>query len=115
MKKCGLYEKVQKLPFGVDTYIHKDYQKEGFEPSGGEGQKIALVRALCRDAMIAILDEPTAALDPIAEANIYGQFDEFFNNRLVIYISHRYAVTRFCDNILMFKMVKWSSKGHMMN
>ena len=103
LKKCGLYEKVQELPFGVDTYIHKDYQREGFEPSGGEGQKIALVRALCRNAMIAILGEPAAALDPIAEANIYGQFDEFFNNRLVIYISHRYAVTRFCDNILMFK------------
>ena len=111
LKKCGLYEKVQKLPFGVDTYIHKDYQKEGLEPYWRKGQKIALVRALCRDAMIAILDEPTAALDPIAEANIYGQFDEFFNNRLVIYISHRYAVTRFCDNILMFKNGKVVEQG----
>lgn len=67
-----------------------------------EGQKIALVRALCRNAIIAILDEPTAALDPKAEAGIYNQFDNFFNNKLVVYISHRYAVTKFCDKILLF-------------
>lgn len=101
--KCGLEEKLETLPKGLDTYIYKDYQRDGFEPSGGEGQKIALVRALYRNAIIAILDEPTAALDPKAEAKIYSQFDEFFNNKLVVYISHRYAVTKFCDKILIFK------------
>jgi len=99
---CGLSNKIDSLPKGLDTFVYKDYQRNGFEPSGGEGQKIALVRALCRNAIIAILDEPTAALDPKAEAGIYNQFDNFFNNKLVVYISHRYAVTKFCDKILLF-------------
>lgn len=100
---CGLSKKIESLPEGLDTYIYKDYKCNGFEPSGGEGQKIALVRALYRNAAIAILDEPTSALDPKAEAKIYSQFDSFFNNKLVLYISHRFAVTKFCDRILIFK------------
>lgn len=110
-EECGLSKKIDSLPKGLDTFVYKDYQRDGFEPSGGEGQKIALVRALCRNAMIAILDEPTAALDPKAEAGIYNQFDNFFNNKLVVYISHRYAVTKFCDKILLFNQGEIIGEG----
>ena len=91
--------------------MKKAHWRNGFEPSGGEGQKIALVRALYKNTPIAILDEPTSALDPKAEAQIYGQFDSFFNNKLVLYISHRFAVTKFCDKILIFMDGKIVEEG----
>lgn len=108
---CGMSKKIESLEDGLETYIYKDYKRNGFEPSGGEGQKIALVRALYKNTPIAILDEPTSALDPKAEAQIYGQFDSFFNNKLVLYISHRFAVTKFCDKILIFMDGKIVEEG----
>ena len=74
----------------------------GVEISGGEAQKIAIARALYPDAPFIILDEPTAALDPIAEAEIYSKFDEIAGDKTAIYISHRLSSCRFCDNILVF-------------
>lgn len=102
-QECGLDNKVKNLNKGIDTYVYKDFEKSGFEPSGGEGQKIAFVRALYKNTPIAILDEATAALDPKAEANIYEQFERFFHHKTILYISHRMSVTKFCDMIIVFK------------
>ena len=109
--KCGLADKIEVLTKGIDTYIYKDFEKDGFEPSGGEGQKIAFLRALYRKTPFVILDEATAALDPKAEANIYEQFNIFFDNKAIIYISHRMSVTRFCDIIYIFKNGKIIENG----
>jgi len=109
--KCGLADKIEVLTKGIDTYIYKDFEKDGFEPSGGEGQKIAFLRALYRKTPFVILDEATAALDHKAEANIYEQFNIFFDNKAIIYISHRMSVTRFCDIIYIFKNGKIIENG----
>ena len=98
----GLGEKLQKLPKGIDTAVYKSFDETGFEPSGGEGQKIALARALYKDAPIVILDEPTAALDPRAEYEIYRQFNDMVRGKTAVYISHRLSSTRFCDVIAVF-------------
>lgn len=76
--------------------------KNGVDVSGGEAQKIAIARALYKDAPFIILDEPTAALDPIAEAEIYGKFDEIAGDKTAIYISHRLSSCKFCDEIAVF-------------
>lgn len=109
--RCGLAEKIEVLPKGINTYIYKDFEKDGFEPSGGEGQKIAFLRALYRETPFVILDEATAALDPKAEANIYVRFNTFFKDKAIIYISHRMSVTRFCDRIYLFKNGKIVEDG----
>lgn len=98
----GLYEDVQKLPEGMDTMIFKSYDEHGTELSGGQKQKTAIARALYRDAPIVILDEPTAALDPIAEYEIYRQFETLVGGKTAIYISHRLSSCRFCDKIAVF-------------
>lgn len=103
IRKSGLEGKVQKLRKGLDSIVFKNFDDEGFEPSGGEGQKIALARALFKNAPIVILDEPTAALDPRAEYEIYKSFDKLVENKTAIYISHRLSSARFCDTILVFK------------
>ncbi|MCD7806847.1 MAG: ATP-binding cassette domain-containing protein, partial [Lachnospiraceae bacterium] len=82
--------------------LYKDLDKGGVEISGGEAQKIAIARALYKDAPFLILDEPTAALDPIAEAEIYGKFNEIATDRTTVYISHRLSSCRFCDEIAVF-------------
>ena len=82
--------------------MYKDFDKNGVEISGGEAQKIALARALYKDAPFIILDEPTAALDPIAEYEIYSKFNEIIGDKTAIYISHRLSSCRFCDKILVF-------------
>ncbi|MBR6291065.1 MAG: ABC transporter ATP-binding protein, partial [Clostridia bacterium] len=87
---------------GLDTVLYKDFDDEGVNVSGGEAQKIALARALYRDAPFIILDEPTAALDPIAEADIYAKFDSIVEDKTAIYISHRLSSCRFCDKIAVF-------------
>lgn len=101
--KAGFGEKLDSLPKGVHTLVYRNFDGEGFEPSGGEGQKIALARALFKDAPIAILDEPTAALDPRAEHEIYQHFNELVADKTAVYISHRLSSTRFCDTIAVFK------------
>lgn len=85
-----------------ETILYKDYEKEGVEISGGEAQKIALARALYKNAPFIVLDEPTAALDPIAEAEVYRTFNDIVGERTAIYISHRLSSCRFCDEIMVF-------------
>ncbi len=103
MEKVGLKEKVNSLQMGIHTPVFKYYDKRGFEPSGGEQQKIAIARAIYKDTPIVILDEPTAALDPMSEAEIYEQFDGMVYNKTAIFISHRLSSCKFCDRILVFK------------
>lgn len=100
--KCGLEERVKTLPLGMDTYIYKEYDPDGIELSGGEGQKIAIARAVYREAPIVIFDEPTSALDPIAEYDIYKNFHDLAEKRTAIYISHRMSSTRFTDRTAVF-------------
>ena len=102
LRKAGFGERLAELPLGLDTYLGKRFDKKGVEMSGGERQKIALARALYKDAPFIILDEPTAALDPIAEAEVYSKFNEIIEDKTAIYISHRLSSCRFCDNILVF-------------
>lgn len=89
------------LPQGLETWLYQE-QEEGTTPSGGEAQKLALARALYRDAAFVILDEPTAALDPKAEAQIYEGFGRMVEGKTSIFISHRMSSCRFCDEILVF-------------
>ncbi|MCR5689458.1 MAG: ABC transporter ATP-binding protein/permease [Clostridiales bacterium] len=102
LKKSGMGETLARLPEGTKTAIYKDFDENGVEISGGEAQKIALARALYKDAPFVVLDEPTAALDPIAEADIYARFNEIVGDRTVVYISHRLSSCRFCDRIAVF-------------
>ena len=102
LTQTGLYEDAQKLPDGLDTMIYKSFDEKGVELSGGQQQKTAISRALYRDAPIVILDEPTAALDPIAEYEIYRQFHALVGGKTAIYISHRLSSCRFCDHIAVF-------------
>ena len=99
----GISAFVKKYKKGLNVRVHKDFDSDGFEPSGGVAQKIAISRAIYKDTPIIILDEPTAALDPKSESEIYEQFNELSKNKLAIFISHRMASTRFCDNIIVFK------------
>ena len=102
LRGVGLGERYDTMPKGLETPIYKHFDDEGVNVSGGEAQKIALARALYRDAPFIILDEPTAALDPIAEAEIYSKFDEIVGDKTAIYISHRLSSCRFCDKIAVF-------------
>ncbi len=102
LEKVGLDEKVKSLPNGRDTMMFKMFDKEGVELSGGEQQKLAIARALYKDAPVVILDEPTAALDPVAEYEIYKQFDELVGGKTAVYISHRLSSCKFCDHIAVF-------------
>lgn len=99
---AGFGPRLQTLPKGLDTQLYKDYGEDGIEVSGGEAQKIAIARALYKDAPFIILDEPTAALDPMAEAEIYSKFNEISGDKTAIYISHRLSSCKFCDEILVF-------------
>lgn len=99
---AGFEERLSSLPDGLDTQLYRDFDDSGVMISGGEAQKIAIARAIYRDAPFIILDEPTAALDPMAEAEIYAQFNEISGDKTAIYISHRLSSCRFCDEILVF-------------
>lgn len=101
-EKCGLGEKIKKLNKGIHTNVHKNFFEDGFEPSGGEGQKIALTRALYKNTPIIVLDEPTAALDPRAEYEMYKNFYDLVQGKTAIFISHRLSSSKFCDNIAVF-------------
>ena len=102
LDKANIKDRVLKMENKECTYLYKDLDKAGVEISGGEAQKLALARALYKDAPIVILDEPTAALDPIAEHEIYNQFNSFVENKTAIYISHRLSSCVFCDKIAVF-------------
>lgn len=101
LEKAGIKNRIEKLPEGINTNIFNN-QEEGVEISGGEAQKLAIARALYKDAPIVILDEPTSALDPISELEIYERFNELVEEKTSIFISHRMSSCRFCNNILVF-------------
>lgn len=102
LKKAGLEERLRGMEKGLDTYLYKEFDENGVEISGGEAQKVALARALYKQTPLIILDEPTAALDPIAEAEIYAKFGEIVGEKTSVFISHRLSSCRFCDRILVF-------------
>lgn len=102
LHQAGFGERLATMPDGIQTPLYKDFDKNGVEVSGGEAQKIALARALYKNAPFIILDEPTAALDPIAEYEIYSKFNEIVGDKTAIYISHRLSSCRFCDRIAVF-------------
>ena len=99
---AGFGERLSTLGKGLDTILYKDLSEDGVDISGGEAQKIAIARALYKNAPFIILDEPTAALDPLAEAEIYSKFNEISGDKTAIYISHRLSSCIFCDEIAVF-------------
>lgn len=103
IEQAGMTDKINSLEKGIETTVLKVLDKEGIELSGGENQRIALARALYKNGEVIILDEPTAALDAIAEYNIYRKFDEMIGDKTAIYISHRLSSTKFCDVIAFFE------------
>ena len=111
LEKIEMKQKVADFKNGADTVLFKQFDKEGIEPSGGEQQKLAIARALIKDAPVVILDEPTAALDPIAEYEIYRHFEELVKGKTAIYISHRLSSCQFCDRIAVFSEGNVSEYG----
>ncbi len=111
IRTVGLAEKIETLEHGIETMIYKEFDETGIEPSGGEQQKLAIARALYRKAPIIILDEPTAALDPIAEMEFYTQVNQIAADNTTIYISHRLSSCKFCDRIIVFKNGKVTETG----
>ncbi len=102
LEDAGFGQRLAELPEGLDTYLYKDISDDGVDISGGESQKIALARTLYRNAPFIVLDEPTAALDPAAEFEVYTRFDDIVEDKTAVYISHRLASCRFCDVIAVF-------------
>jgi len=102
LRMVGFEDRLNTMPNGLDTPLYKSFDENGVEISGGEAQKIALARALYKNAPFIVLDEPTSALDPIAEFEIYKRFNEIVEDNTTIYISHRLSSCRFCDNIAVF-------------
>lgn len=99
--EVGMREKIDTLPEGIHSRFGKEYDEDGVELSGGQGQKIAIARALYKKASMVILDEPASALDPIAESEIYEKFNSLVEDKTAIYISHRMSSSVFCDRILI--------------
>lgn len=112
MKLVELDGLMEKNKNGIDTTVFTMFDEEGIEPSGGEQQKIAIARALYKDAPVIILDEPTAALDPVAEYEIYRQFHTLVGNKTAFYISHRLSSCKFCDQIAVFADGKIAEYGN---
>lgn len=102
LDKANIKGRVLAMENKESTYLYKDLDKSGIEISGGEAQKLALARALYKDSPVVILDEPTAALDPVAENEIYNRFNSFVDNKTAIYISHRLSSCAFCNRIAVF-------------
>ncbi|MCM1232176.1 MAG: ABC transporter ATP-binding protein/permease [Ruminococcus flavefaciens] len=111
MRLAGLGEKLDSLPLGIHTRLDKQVNKDGTEFSGGELQKLMFARALYKDAPVLVLDEPTAALDPIAENRLYQQYRSLTDRKTSLFISHRLASTQFCDRILYLKGGKLTEVG----
>lgn len=103
IRAAGLEEKMNSLPQGVETCLVKRITEQGTELSGGQLQRLLLARALYKDAPVLVLDEPTAALDPLAEQEIYEQYRQFTAGKTAVFISHRLASTRFCDRIILLE------------
>ena len=106
VRKCliqaGFGDKLAQLEKGIDTVLGRDYENDGVDLSGGEEQKVALARALYKDAPFMVLDEPTAALDPLAEAAVYENFQRIVVDKTAVFISHRLSSCRFCNDVAVF-------------
>lgn len=111
LSQVGLENWLSRLPQGLETYLGTEYDKSGVNISDGQAQKIALARALYKDAPIMILDEPTAALDPVSEFEVYQLFDQMVQDKTAFYISHRLSSCRFCDEILVFDQGRIIQRG----
>ena len=107
----GMGERMGKMYRGLDTPVTKRLEASGVDLSGGEEQKVAIVRALYKDSPVLILDEPTSALDPVAEHEIYRKFAEMSEGKTTVYISHRIYSTRFCDKIAVFEKGEMKEYG----
>lgn len=117
IREAGLEDKICSLPDDMKTYLLKIVDENGVDFSGGEKQKLALARALYKNAPIVVLDEPTSALDAIAEQNLYESFDRMIGDKSAVYISHRLASTRFCDKVAMFEggnLIEFGSHDELM-
>lgn len=111
LAQAGLTEKIASLPHGIQTKIGREVYEDGVELSGGQIQRLMLARALYKDGPILVLDEPTAALDPIAENDIYMKYSSMTSGRTSVFISHRFASTRFCDRIILLANGKIEEEG----
>ena len=111
LKNAGLGQRLSTLINGLDTQLLKNFSEDGIELSGGESQKIAMARCFYKDAYQVVVDEPTAALDPVAEAEIYHRMNQFVHGKGIIYISHRLSSCRFCSKILVFEGGKLVEQG----
>ena len=112
LEQAGFGEKLKELPNGIETIITKLYDNDGIELSMGEKQKLAIARALYKDAPFVVLDEPTASLDPISEQEVYNKFNEMVKDKTAIYISHRLSSCRFCDKIAVLHEGKLVQVGN---
>ncbi len=115
--ESGLEEKLSSLVKGIDTPLTNIVEEDGVDLSGGEKQKLALARALYKGTKIVVLDEPTSALDALAEQALYEKFDDMTDSKSAVYISHRLASTRFCDNVAMFadgRMIEYGTHDELM-
>ncbi len=111
LRQAGLEEKVGSLPLGADMPLNRQVNPGGVEFSGGETQKLLLARLLYRKPKCIILDEPTAALDPIAEAAVYENFQKTVEHKTAVFISHRLSSCRFCDDIIVFDRGRLVQRG----
>lgn len=111
LELAGLREKIESLPRGLETHLGRNVFLDGTELSGGETQRLMLARALYKDGALLVLDEPTAALDPLAENDIYNKYREMSAGKTSIFISHRLASTRFCDRILLLENGRIAEEG----
>ena len=109
--QAGFGDRLAQLEKGIHTGLGRDYENDGIDLSGGEAQKVALARALYKDAPFVVLDEPTAALDPIAEAAVYENFRNIVEHKTAVFISHRLSSCRFCDDIIVFDKGQLVQRG----
>lgn len=112
LNKAGMGESLAKLKKGLDTVLYTDFDADGMDISGGESQKIAIARALYHDSPFIILDEPTAALDPLAEYEIYSKFNQLVGSKTAVYISHRLSSCQFCDDIIVIDNGRLIQRGN---
>lgn len=111
MERAGLGDKIRKFPKGMDTQLLKVLHEDGIDLSGGEKQKLALARALYKNAPVVVLDEPTSAMDALSENRLYLDFDKLIEGKTSVYISHRLSSTRFCDAVAMFEEGRLTEYG----
>ena len=111
LKRVDLWQKVSALPKGIYTSLTRKVDRDGVELSGGETQRLMPARALYKDAPVLILDEPTAALDPVAESRLYEEYARMCEGKISVFISHRLSSTRFCDRIVYLENGRIAEQG----